>query len=975
VAKGRWGEEIYPVAKLWADRCLRRGESLLAPAALAWRPEPAEDLYERYIVQADATKGPSFWDKLDKQLVDAPGETVLLAADIICVRDLAVADIGPTAKATGIERVLAHLEQPIEVPAVVATGFESGLARVGAGKAQIDLQIRFLIELARAWVGLTQEEHDRLLADPWAFRDYAASLPNQNPSQRAAVVHFLFPDVFEPIVSTDVKQRIVKAFSGIPRAATEQDLDRQLGSIRLALEPILGHDFHFYGSSAEPVWSGQPTDPSWIFARFALKARELENFDELEMDYKLELADRLAVARAALLSNDSEWLALLKRAFGEPNNLTSWRQHASFLDWCESEPDDAVSALRDIWELNGTGDARTGEFLAAVPDKAIPTPGARANILSYLLGALGPDGWVIYKPTPADRALALCGREQAETSDVLGRMDRFTHLLDELRIRVVGLGGPATTRLEVQGMAWIVVEGTIPEAWSAADRAALEEFRKGIGPDAGRDRPSLGTDVPIRAWLVRGANVDGENRVPTWIEEGYVSIGWSEMGELDATMTLDELRDAAKASYPDEPPGAWGASAGNLFRFFSRMAIGDLVVTVSADDVYVGRIASDLYNEAVLHAGRRRKVEWINPTAPFSRAEILKTYPSLHTRMRTRLTVTDLKEDAATVRVLVGMGGKTDAQFAGILPASDELAKALFVPKDWIQGDILDLLAAKRQLIFYGPPGTGKTYVAQRIAEHLARSGGDFELVQFHPSYSYEDFFEGFRPTQAVGDTGVLYALRDGPLKRIAQLATADPAHSYLLIVDEINRGNIPKIFGELLYLLEYRDGSINLQYSDEPFSLPPNLFVIGTMNTADRSIALVDAALRRRFFFVPFLPTEAPVQGVLRGWLQEQGHDQLPALLLDELNRRIAKDEVAIGPSYFMNGDVSQEGLRRVWRHAILPLLDEHYYGTKVDVHAELGFDACLAAVTTQPAEPAATNPGLNLTEITDEATAADPA
>jgi 5-methylcytosine-specific restriction protein B len=256
-------------------------------------------------------------------------------------------------------------------------------------------------------------------------------------------------------------------------------------------------------------------------------------------------------------------------------------------------------------------------------------------------------------------------------------------------------------------------------------------------------------------------------------------------------------------------------------------------------------------------------------------------------------------------------------------------------------------------LIFYGPPGTGKTYIAQRVAEHVVRNGGEFELVQFHPSYSYEDFFEGFRPALASSDTGVLYALQDGPLKRLAALAAADPAHPYLLIVDEINRGNIPKIFGELLFLLEYRDRSIRLQYSEEAFSLPPNLFVIGTMNTADRSIALVDAALRRRFYFVAFLPNEAPINGVLREWLAKQGRNDLPARILDELNQRIEGDEAAVGPSYLMTGDGSIDSLRRIWHHAILPLLDEHYYGTKMNVHKVLSLDACMEAVKAVSVEP----------------------
>jgi 5-methylcytosine-specific restriction protein B len=337
--------------------------------------------------------------------------------------------------------------------------------------------------------------------------------------------------------------------------------------------------------------------------------------------------------------------------------------------------------------------------------------------------------------------------------------------------------------------------------------------------------------------------------------------------------------------------------------------------------------------------------------------------------MRTLLTVTDLKDVLDAVLALIGVEAGTGVtKFEGLPPAPDALAEALYVPREWIQLDILDLLDAKRQVIFYGPPGTGKTYVAQRVAEHVVQNGGEFELVQFHPSYSYEDFFEGFRPATTSNDTGVQYALRDGPLKQLAELATADPAHPYVLIVDEINRGNISKIFGELLFLLEYRDRSIRLQYSDEPFRLPPNLFLIGTMNTADRSIALVDAALRRRFFFVPFLPTEEPVSNVLRGWLHENQHDELPALLLNELNKRIAKDEVAIGPSYFMNADVTLEGLGRVWRHAILPLLDEHYYGTKVDVHTELGFDACMAAVSAaEVAEPVAHPAEVGASEAVD--------
>jgi 5-methylcytosine-specific restriction protein B len=169
--------------------------------------------------------------------------------------------------------------------------------------------------------------------------------------------------------------------------------------------------------------------------------------------------------------------------------------------------------------------------------------------------------------------------------------------------------------------------------------------------------------------------------------------------------------------------------------------------------------------------------------------------------------------------------------------------------------------------------------------------------------------------------------------------AANDPGNPYVLIVDEINRGNVAKIFGELLFLLEYRDRGIPLQYSPEPpFSLPSNLYLIGTMNTADRSIALVDAALRRRFYFVPFLPSEPEIGGVLRRWLEQHGIDDEPARVLEALNARIADDEISIGPSYLMPRDGSAPNLERVWRNAIMPLLEEHYYGTTRDVHVDFG-------------------------------------
>ena len=184
----------------------------------------------------------------------------------------------------------------------------------------------------------------------------------------------------------------------------------------------------------------------------------------------------------------------------------------------------------------------------------------------------------------------------------------------------------------------------------------------------------------------------------------------------------------------------------------------------------------------------------------------------------------------------------------------DDLATRLFWDAEHLQ-NIQRLLQDKRQIVFYGPPGTGKTFVALQLARHFAGAEDRTDLVQFHPSYAYEDFVEGFRPADQNGQPG--FQLREGPLKRIADKARAQPDATHVLVIDEINRGNVARVFGELYFLLEYRDRQMSLQYSEaeDPFSLPRNLWFIATMNTADRSIALVDAALRRRFHFVPFFP------------------------------------------------------------------------------------------------------------------------
>jgi 5-methylcytosine-specific restriction enzyme B len=481
---------------------------------------------------------------------------------------------------------------------------------------------------------------------------------------------------------------------------------------------------------------------------------------------------------------------------------------------------------------------------------------------------------------------------------------------------------------------------------------------------------SVESPEPIRvrrAWLMRGNSIGGTNFVPHFLEKGFIAVGWDAPTPLREGMSRAEIAAALTDAYPEESLGTIRNWTGIDHRFVNLVEPGDLVLTPDGANLYVGRVSGAA--EQVTYAGAsivRRAVDWLNRDDPVPRSRIQPEFPSLYSKMRTLLTITDLKEDAATVALLAGLVSPPPPRSsAAVAPVADELARRLFVPHSWLQ-EIVDLLNEKRQLVFYGPPGTGKTFFAQALGEHIEASGGEYDLVQFHPSYSYEDFFEGFRPRQAEGAGDLSFELTPGPLRTIAEEAQANPSRPYLLIVDEINRGNIAKIFGELYFLLEYRNRAIKLQYSpSSSFSLPDNLYFVGTMNTADRSIALVDSALRRRFYFVPFLPRDAPIRDVLQLWLESKQLSDEPARLLQALNAALEStpgigDEFAIGPSYFMvDGPSGGPRLDHVWRFAIMPLLEERFYGAKRrdELEREFGLAALgrrLSAAVSEPREQA---------------------
>lgn len=463
-----------------------------------------------------------------------------------------------------------------------------------------------------------------------------------------------------------------------------------------------------------------------------------------------------------------------------------------------------------------------------------------------------------------------------------------------------------------------------------------------------------------RAWLVR-AKQGGPDLVHRWISDGFVSLAATNLDIDPTTASSEQVRKAIESGYAHLTYAQRLTMSREYSDFITKMETDDLVIGILDDSLIVGTILGDPELASAGLGRLRRAAVWSS------------NRPSLRELPEPLPAVLDGQGVVVDVTSAIGVldqyfddaGDETDdlepepelpippsvAVVPDLPAATDELAASVHMPREDLQ-EMIEVLQDRQQLVFYGPPGTGKTFVAQAIARHVVGTDRSrVRLVQFHPSYAYEDFFEGLRPTTDSGT--VTFELKPGPLRQIADEAelAENAGYPYVLIIDEMNRGNLAKVFGELYYLLEYRNETIRLQYSaDQPFRLPKNLFIIGTMNTVDRSISLVDAAIRRRFPFVELHPSVEPTRSVLESYLKANHADGLRARLLAELNSRIDERDLQIGPSYLMkSGASTQTGLERIWKYDILPLLEDHYYGQRSPevIREQFGLDALLAAVS----------------------------
>ncbi len=491
-------ERVYQTATAWIDTCLDSDGSLFTLDQEIWTTHQLAELFERIWVHGDNTPGSGYFEKLQGQLDGASPKIIQLAAEVNAAHFLSIwtGALAATTKRKQVEQILSWMPPPVPaIPSDVIETFAVGLAHPGRFALQRrDTQVSFLLHVGQRWKAESAGERAAMRSDPWKFRAWSESVA-ENPqweNQRQMLLHLFHPDVFEPIVSPDHKQRIVERFAAL--AGAEDNIDKQILAIRTALTPTEGERFNWYDEPRINRW--YKDKPKWgALCKWATKFRALPEFDAEERDYKLKAIEPITAARTSILAGDGDWLERLKRGFqNASNNITNWQAHDTFLKWVANNPDAAKAALATLWS-GDTERQRVRAFLELIPSEAIGTPGNRLTIASYLLMAENPTELPPYKPSAIKVAWELAGWKfpPIEPEDVV--YETFLTLCDELMHSCPSL----KDRLDAQGAVWAITKwkhDKRPASWSDTEWTQFLAFRAGktAEDEASTDDSTVVTD-------------------------------------------------------------------------------------------------------------------------------------------------------------------------------------------------------------------------------------------------------------------------------------------------------------------------------------------------------------------------------------------------------------------------------------------------------------------------------------------------
>lgn len=473
---------------------------------------------------------------------------------------------------------------------------------------------------------------------------------------------------------------------------------------------------------------------------------------------------------------------------------------------------------------------------------------------------------------------------------------------------------------------------TLTEAGNTVDMTpelASETYKRVMSSSTGNSKNTAFPDDDVhtvRYWMYS----PGKDSF-MWDElydSGIMAVGWGEIGDLSTFETKDDMKEKMKEVFDESL--SYTNSAHATWQFANEMKIGDVVFVKRGLHEIIGRgiVMSDYEYDSEREDEYKniRQVDWTHKGDwPHPGQAVAKTLTDItpYTDYVDKLKAifeNESEEDTEEVEMIYPTYTKED--FLSEVYMSDEDYEKL-----------KDVLRIKKNIVLEGAPGVGKTFVARRLAFSIM-GVKDIErvmMIQFHQSYSYEDFIMGFRPS-AEG-----FELRRGAFYNFCKKAEIDGDKDYFFIIDEINRGNLSKIFGELFMLIENDKRGVPLQllYTDEKFSVPKNVHIIGMMNTADRSLAMLDYALRRRFAFFEIKPGfKSEGFKEYQNSIQNEKFDKLIACI-ENLNIAITNDEslgegFCIGHSYFCNlsfDSIEEQVLEGIVEYELIPLLKEYWY------------------------------------------------
>ena len=471
------------------------------------------------------------------------------------------------------------------------------------------------------------------------------------------------------------------------------------------------------------------------------------------------------------------------------------------------------------------------------------------------------------------------------------------------------------------------------EAW----RYSEEVNREIRARKAKEERESKGAaladeDVEtVHYWLYSPG--DGAKIWDECYDQGIMAIGWDEIGDLSQYNSKDDMKLAMKERIDSTKTFKNGAHA--TWQFVHEMKKGDIVFAKKGMRLIIGRgvVESEYRFDPERQCYKNvRTIRWTHHGE--------WDYPG-QAAMKVLTDITPYTDYVEKLNAMFESDTIDDVEEQEIdYPPYDA---GMFLEEVYMdEEDYEELVALVREtknVILQGAPGVGKTFAAKRLAYSMmgVKDQNRVMMVQFHQSYSYEDFIMGFRPSEKG------FELKRGAFYEFCKRAEIDSDNDYFFIIDEINRGNLSKIFGELFMLIESDKRGVELQllYSDEKFSIPSNVYIIGMMNTADRGLAMLDYALRRRFAFYDMKPGfETDGFREYRSSLANDSFDKLISCV-ENLNQKIAADEslgegFCIGHSYFCDlkpDEVTKQKLSRIVEFKLIPLLREYWFDEPVNV------------------------------------------